>query len=266
MNDTRKSLATIVGFAVLAALVIPSFAPGAMAGPATPATTGAPQQWAFGGQRWANLSVSFYDGTFTSRAYYGEQVVITETNTSATTRQIEGVRTVGASYFAEYCQPNCTNPNASANLTLRAWQQLTAFVNLTTAATVYESSTGGSTVIGVAALGIDNASSSARGQLNESYSIMRGTHAGAHGSLGVTHRASMGVQFSPASGSSHGTHPRDRAGTRRARSRPRVGGTTATPTWTRCAASRRARRAARAVRSATQGTSRYGARTSGTSP
>ena len=106
----------------------------------------------------------------------------------------------GASYFAEYCQPNCTNPNASANLTLRAWQQLTAFVNLTTAATVYESSTGGSTVIGVAALGIDNASSSARGQLNESYSIMRGTHAGAHGSLGVTHRASMGVQFSPGVG------------------------------------------------------------------
>ncbi|HEV2166101.1 MAG TPA: hypothetical protein VGS23_03865, partial [Thermoplasmata archaeon] len=122
MNGIGKSLATIVGIAVLAALVLPSFAPAASASPVTEAGAAAPHQWAFGGQRWANLTVSFNGGTFTSRAYFGEHVVLTETNTSATTRQIEGVRTVGASYFAQYCRPDCTHPNASANLSLRAWQ------------------------------------------------------------------------------------------------------------------------------------------------
>jgi hypothetical protein len=191
-----------VSMAVLAALVIPAFAPGATAAPLTAATAGSPQQWAYGGQRWANTSVSFGNGTFTSRAYFGEQVVITETNTSATTRELEGVRTIGVSYFAQFCAPDCTSPTFSANLSLQAWQQLSAFVNLTTNATVYEVSSGpnGTVMTGVAALGIENASSSARGQLNESYSIVRGSHAGMKGSLDVNRRASMGVTFSPALG------------------------------------------------------------------
>ncbi|MCI4358200.1 MAG: hypothetical protein L3J95_00445 [Thermoplasmata archaeon] len=206
MNETRLGLAAIVSMAVLAAMIVPAFAPVASAGPLTPSNGGAPRQWAYGGQRWVNTTVTFDNGSFSSRAYFGEHVVITETNTTATTREVQAVRTIGESFFADFCRPDCSHPNSSANLSLRAWQQLSAFVNLTTNATVYETTTvsvNGTSVraiVAVPALGVLNASSSARGQLNESYSIVRGTHVGAKGTLDVSRRASMGVSFQPALG------------------------------------------------------------------
>jgi hypothetical protein len=198
----RSGLLTIASLAVLTALALPAFAGAAGASPIVPLAGGASQQWAYGGQHWWNNTVTFGNGTFTTRAYFGEQVVLTATNTSSTTREFEGVRTVGESFYAQYCRPNCSSAVDSANLSLNGWQQLTAFVNLTTAATVYEmvSSNGSTTVVGVPALGINNASSSTRGDLTESYALVRGTHAGAHGALDVNRKASMAITFSPALG------------------------------------------------------------------
>ncbi len=200
MHGHRRML-TVASLVVLTALVLPVIAPGLDAAPTTATSGGAPQEWAYGAQHWSNTSVQFLDGTYTSKAYFGWQVVITETNTSATTQEIEGVRTIGVSYFAEYCRPNCTSPNATANLTLRAHEQQTAFVNLTDNATVYERTSGfGGTSTAVSALGISDASVSSLGALDESYSIARGSHAGASGTLNVTESAQMAVVFTPALG------------------------------------------------------------------
>ncbi|HEV2519210.1 MAG TPA: hypothetical protein VGX00_01125 [Thermoplasmata archaeon] len=206
MTGNRMRLVTIATLAVLGAMLIPALAPVAGAAPLTPANAGSPITWAFGGQRWVNTSVQFGNATFTSRAFFAEHVMITLTNTSATTRELEGVRTIGVSYFAEVCRPNCAHPNASANLTLRAWQQVVAFVNLTTNATVYErtssQSNGTNVTAGVAvpALGVLNASSAARGQLNETFALTRGATSIASASLGVSRHASMEVAFDPALG------------------------------------------------------------------
>lgn len=200
-NPTRKrsGLLTIASLAILTALALPGLAGAA---PVAPLAGGAPEQWAYGGQHWWNNTVNFNNGTFTTRAYFGEQVVLTATNTSPTAREFEGVRTIGESFYAQFCRPNCSNPVDSANLSLNGWQQLSAFVNVTTTATVYEMVTTNrsTTVVGVPALGITNASSSSRGHLTESFSLVRGTASGAHGSLDVSRSASMAVTFSPALG------------------------------------------------------------------
>jgi hypothetical protein len=189
-------LAATVTLAVLAAMVVTAFAPVAQAS-AAPASASAPQ-WAYGAQRWSNTSVNFSGGSFSARAYFAWHVVITETNTSATTREIEAVRTVGMTYFVQYCRPNCQSPNATGNLSTRAYQQLTAFVNLTTNATVDEHGNGSG--VATSALGLVNASDFGRAGLNESYAITRGGSTGAHGDLTVSRRAAIDLAFSPALG------------------------------------------------------------------
>jgi hypothetical protein len=192
----NMGLAATVSLAVLAALVVPAFAPAAQAS-AAPASASAPQ-WAYGAQRWSNTTVNYSGGSFSAEAYFAWHVVISETNTSATTREIEAVRTVGMTYFVQYCRPNCPSANATGNLSVRAFQQLTAFVNLTTNATVYAHVNGSG--VATSALGVLNASDLGRAGLDESYAITRGGSTGAHGSLAVSRGSAMSVAFSPALG------------------------------------------------------------------
>lgn len=94
--------------------------------------------WAYGGDRWVNVSGTNANGTatYTARAFIGVQVVLTQTNTSATTFLLTADRTMAGDVFVTYCQPSCSNPVNTASLTFRAWEVANASANFTTAGTV----------------------------------------------------------------------------------------------------------------------------------
>ncbi|MCI4349419.1 MAG: hypothetical protein L3J93_04295 [Thermoplasmata archaeon] len=195
--NARARAATIATMLGMALLVLPSLA--APVG-ATPTTgPGAPQQWAYGAKVWENHSAVGQFGQYNSSAFFGWDVVINLTNTSATTVEIHGVRTVALHYDVRYCRPNCTSPNATATMSVRAWQQDSAYVNLTSTATVYVHGANNSSVA-ASALGLANASASGRGNLSESYKILRGTTTLASGRLLVARASHLTVDFSPALG------------------------------------------------------------------
>jgi hypothetical protein len=187
--EIALAVVTLVGI-----LLTPSLGAGS-ASPATSATS----TWAYGGNRWANISGTAPggNGSFALREFLGVQVVLTQTNTSATTFELTANRTIVGQVSATYCRPNCQSPTESAFLTVRAWEVVDATANFTTT----------SSVVGphgpVPAVGIVNSSvrSSAnvteRGVVNvsgplggHSASLFLGVHASVHAAL----------QFTPALG------------------------------------------------------------------
>lgn len=135
----------------------------AVASPA--ATTTSPAivvgQWAYGAFQQVNLSGQTSNGTYTIHAAFGWHVVLTATNTSATTYQVELVRTAAATINATFCSPNCNSALVTATLGDHVWETITAFSNFTTAAAVNTSS--GT----VAAMGITNSSAALAGNVTE---------------------------------------------------------------------------------------------------
>ncbi|MCI4360331.1 MAG: hypothetical protein L3J91_01370, partial [Thermoplasmata archaeon] len=89
-------------------------------------------------------------------------MVFTETNTSATTVELEAQRTMVGNYYASICAPSCTAPTTSGNLSITAWEKDTGFANLTTTATVDESG------MATPAIGLSNATALAAGNISES--------------------------------------------------------------------------------------------------
>ncbi|HEY6238471.1 MAG TPA: hypothetical protein VIZ68_04725 [Thermoplasmata archaeon] len=149
-----------VGVALLALLVVPGLASPASA--SSVALSGASsQQWAYGAQKWANVSLNFGNATYTAHAFFGWQVVFTATNTSATTVMLEAERTMAGSFYADLCSPSCTNPAAQGNLSIVGWEKDAGFANLTTTGTVYENGTP------FPAVGLLNASAQADGNISE---------------------------------------------------------------------------------------------------
>ena len=67
---------------------------------------------------------------------FGWYTIFTQTNVSATVFQVEANRTAGASLITTYCRPNCSDPTASANLSVQMWVHEVAFANLTSAGSV----------------------------------------------------------------------------------------------------------------------------------
>jgi hypothetical protein len=196
LGRTTSSLTTI-GAAILVLLVLPSLA-GSVGATPTPNPGGAPVQWAYGGQRWVNVSVTLPNASYQSHAFFGWQVVFTATNTSNTTVELEAQRTMAASFDAQYCSPNCANASTYGNLSVKGWERDAGFANLTTAATVTEAHN-----TSVAALGLVNASSQSAGALNESMRFRLALGAASHAvsaSLHVAGRAHASVAFAPALG------------------------------------------------------------------
>ena len=132
---------------------------------ATPATTAqSTQSWAYGADTtgnasWTNLTGG-YDATLS--ATFGWHTILTQTNRSDTTYQVEVDRTMALDYTLIACKPDCSNPTVRANASVQALESEVGFVNLTTAATVTEAGQA------VPALGILNASDQLTANLTES--------------------------------------------------------------------------------------------------
>src|SRR5579862_1585345 len=153
MNRVGRTGGTLAaaGLVVLALLVVPAMAVPA-AGSAVPLASTNSQQWAYGAEKWVNVTIDFPNATYTQHAFFGWQVVFTATNTSNTTQAWEVQRTVGADFFAQYCHPNCSAPTAYGNLSVIGLERDAGFANLTDTATVYVNGSA------VAAVGLVNAS------------------------------------------------------------------------------------------------------------
>lgn len=186
----------IAGMAAFALLIVPALAAPAQAS-AAPMGTSTSQSWAYGAQKWFNASGTTPNATYSVHAFFGWEVIITATNTSATTESWEVARTMAGSVYADYCQPNCTTPTLHANLSLTGWEKDAGFANLTIAANVYENGTA------VAAIGLVNASFQTAANLTEKLSYTVSSHlltGTASAALYVGGNAHGMVAFSPALG------------------------------------------------------------------
>lgn len=142
-----KRAGTGLGVAVTAVMTVLVLAfPAAAAAPVpavSTATTGTSSTvWAYGALKTVSLSGKGVDATspyaYTINAYYGWQVILTQTNISANVTELELNRTVGLTFYASYCRPNCASPYANENVTILYHESGAAFANVTDAATVTE--------------------------------------------------------------------------------------------------------------------------------
>ncbi len=196
IGRTTAAWATI-GVALLALLVVPAMASPASASP-VPMSGSNTQQWAYGAQKWVNVSETFGNASYTAHAFFGWQVVYTATNTSSTTVAVEAQRTILGSYYAELCDPNCVTPSvAYGNLTVVGWEKDAGFANLTTTATVTSNGSN------VPAVGLVNASARIAGNISETLTAtasLKGFSGSTSAALYVAGAAHHEVSFSPALG------------------------------------------------------------------
>ncbi|MCI4345016.1 MAG: hypothetical protein L3J87_05275 [Thermoplasmata archaeon] len=194
---TIRSLVVAVA-ALMVTLVIPALALPASA--TTVAATGsanASTQWAYGTEKWVNVTITLPNATYSAQAFFGWHVVFTATNTSSSTFELEAQRAMLATYHASLCSPNCTSPTLQGNLSVKGWEKNAAFANLTTAAQVYENGTP------APALGIQNASSQSSGNLSEALSItatIGGTSRSSTANFDLAGHATSSIAFAPALG------------------------------------------------------------------
>ena len=185
--------AVLVMTLVVPALSLPASASSAPLGATT--ALSAPQQWAYGAQKWVNVSITLPNATYVEHAFFGWQVIYTMTNTSNTSYQLEAQRTMGAYFYADYCRPNCSAPTVHGNVSLQGWESDVGFANLTTTANVTENGSA------VPALGLVNASAQSSAHLAESFVVSgtgpQGHSVSASGTLTVNGAAHMAVDFTP---------------------------------------------------------------------
>ena len=181
---------------LLVTLAIPLFGAAAQAAPAPSAGSGV-QQWAYGADKWVNASITTTNATATIHAFLGWHVIFTATNTSTSTFELEAQRTIGASYFADLCVPNCSAPKMHMNLTVTGWETDAGFANFTTNGTVYENGTA------VQALAFENASSQSAGNLSEAMSfsgMMHNMTLSASQAFTLAGHSNAAIRFTPALG------------------------------------------------------------------
>jgi hypothetical protein len=136
-GNAKRWIVVLASIALVSVLLVPSVG-GAAAAPVPTLASSAAGTWAYGGSRWVNESGATPNGsaTFSARAFLGVQVLLTQTNTSATTFELTANRTMVADLFVTYCRPDCTKPIGTATLTIRAWEVENATANFTTNGTV----------------------------------------------------------------------------------------------------------------------------------
>lgn len=179
----------------LAALLMVSPALGGTPPPTVPSP---PQHWMGSHQSWlnrsGNRSMSRLNVTYNLTAYEGYNESVTATNTSATVTDLQGTWTVVERLNALSCVPNCTNASYSDALSVSAWSSQSQFLNLTTAASVYENGSASP------ALGILNASALSASHVVASNKVSGPMGASAWQSLNASQASSWNISFSPALG------------------------------------------------------------------
>lgn len=162
MSEVRPlgGIAKIVLGTVLVLLMGSALVPLAAATSAPAAAQG--PSWAYGGTQVinANGTIVTQNGMqvgYVLHAYYGWTVIYNQTNTSASTYEIQGQRTLGVDVFLEYCTPSCASPTKSVNITGAGWERDNAFANFTNNGTVYVNQTLFNPGTPVTAVALENA-------------------------------------------------------------------------------------------------------------
>ncbi|MCI4348226.1 MAG: hypothetical protein L3J97_06385 [Thermoplasmata archaeon] len=190
--------ASLVGLVALPLFAAPVAAQAPSSGVTTavgPASTLGVQHWAYGGTRTitGDITVTGANGTgfeLKYHAFFGWTVVFTQTNTSATTFQIEAQRTAAAQLYVDLCTPSCTSATWTGNYTASGTDVATAFGNFTRDGIVY---VGGAPT---AALGFLNGSGNVQDALHSRLTITG--HAGVSVYFfNVTGAAQAKVSFTP---------------------------------------------------------------------
>jgi len=197
MRGTLARYAVAGAMLVAVAALIPALfaAPVAASSPVTPSVTS--EQWAYGGQKWINVTGTSVNGVYTAKAFVGWHVILTQTNTSATEFTLTVQRSMGAALAVSYCRPDCTTPIGLANVTVRAWEVDLASANFTTQGVVIVNGSP------VPALALENSSEINAANLTQSYSVVTmpaTAHHTASGTLWLRADARAAVEFSPALG------------------------------------------------------------------
>lgn len=198
MHARRATSRGILGLtaAIAVLLAIPVALPFARAENPASSTAASPSlQWAYGANRTVNSSGTTLNGTYEANAFFGYDVIFTQTNTSSTSYLLELQRTMASNVSVTYCQPDCTSPTSSATLILRATETALGFTNVTTQANVTVNGTA------VAALGVIDSTARLRSTLDDSFSITyKGLLGALHtvsGDLRVNESAHVSVAFTP---------------------------------------------------------------------
>jgi hypothetical protein len=164
MNPRARAV-TVAASTVLAAFMVfaPAFSALASAAPVATAET-SQTLWAYGFVKSVSLGpLQTSDGwAIDGKAVIGYSVILNQTNTSATTFELNVHRTMGVMISVEFCKPECGIPRSYANLSTRAWEVSDTRANFTTQGSVEESSGP------VAAIALVNATSSVEANLTES--------------------------------------------------------------------------------------------------
>lgn len=139
-NDRRR-IAAAVAVTVATILGGPLFA-GSGAAAASGAGAGA-ASWAFGAHTNSTASGTGSGGgyVYAFHAFFGWDTVLTQTNTSAATFQLEVQRTMATDFSVSECRPTCAAPLGNLSIGFHAWETTTGFGNFTSAGTVFEGGT-----------------------------------------------------------------------------------------------------------------------------
>lgn len=194
---SSRALVSALALAIL--IVVPTAAAALNGSPArSPAlAVVSSDSWAFGTERWFNLTQATPMGTHTVQAWMSWYTINNRTNVSADVTAWTIERTVASSFSSTYCSPDCTTPTLKVDLNHTAYEHATGFVNMTRAAVVYENGTG------VAAFGLLNASASADARLTSHATVWVTTAQGVRNvseSFAAYGSANASLAFTPALG------------------------------------------------------------------
>jgi hypothetical protein len=156
---------TVLLAVVMAVLMVFVVAAGAVeASPLQPASTPV-SSWSYGIVKTVSVGPlrASDNWVYQGNATFGYTVTTWTNNTSADTFEITILRTMGAAFSVEFCDPSCTSPANWVNISYRAWESTTGISNFTTHGFVYENSNS------VPAVGLENSSVGVRSNLTESY-------------------------------------------------------------------------------------------------
>ena len=193
----RMSGVSLASLSLLTAVLVLSLAvPTASAAP-TATTAPGTTSWAYGGSVGDTVSAVGLNGSYSAHYYFAWKVIITETNTSSTTFQLEAQRTMAAAFYAEGA---LSSGAAQANLTVTAWQIETGFANFTSTGTVTTIGPNSTSVPAVAMLD-ENAwgSGNITGILTATWTSLTGSHSGEIYSS-VAAQANAQITFQPGLG------------------------------------------------------------------
>ncbi len=172
------------------AVAAPTFSPHTL-------SVAAPDSWAYGAERWFNLTTSTPAGVHTISAYMAFYAVFERTNVSSTVTQLSVDRTAYSNFTSSYCSPDCTSPRISVVVEHESYLHALGFVNLTRDGTVYEDG------VAVPAIAVLDAAAQATGTLRSTANVTVVTPQGtnhAEEAFSASGQAALALGLSPALG------------------------------------------------------------------